>query len=77
MPREMREDSKVAFRVVIEKTHNDGSSYKIHYGPYSRASNAKGVLSTELGWMGRHTAVGNTVEGWIEQTASEWVKVEN
>ncbi len=79
MPREMREDSTKTFRVVIERTHSDGSSYKIYYGPYNRLSNAKGVLTTELGWMRRYTtSVGfMSVEGWIEQTAYEWVRVEN
>jgi hypothetical protein len=72
----MQENSAGAFRVAIKKTHADGTGYMLHYGPYAKQGTAKGILSSELGWMQRNAHNGTTVEGWLEQTVSAWTKVE-
>lgn len=80
MPRTMQEDSEGAFRAVIHKTVvcDDGCvhEYKLHYGPYALPSTAKTTLSRELKWINKYKHQSTTVEGWIEQTTSNWVKVD-
>jgi len=82
MSREMKSGSTEAYRVVLDRTLDDGSFMpEVTFGPFATKSAAKGIRSREIGlWMhwdyryDRNTK--RTAKGRIQRTNSEWVDID-
>lgn len=70
MARWMRDDTTKLYRVVVVERNG----HKTYYGPYERKASA--------GWVRSYMTKGywhrdNPLEGWIEETQTQWYQVDD